>query len=503
MAIGKAFRTWRGGRGGNISVMSALFIPAVLAVGGIAVDFQFTVRQKNKVQFALDSAVLAGALSRQGGASEDAVAEDVRRYTASLIGEQGGDIVCTPVSVAFFTDNKDIRGSIACDQPTFISNLMGWEKLSFRAASTSTYAVGNADVAFVFDVSGSMNSYNRLSLLKSAAEVAFDELLPDDGPNDGKVRLAITTYNNAVNAGAYFDDVTRSVQLSADGSDADARSNYYTHNDARMFDAATGKRFFYYEKEYCPGGYCTGNWDAARRPLEDASLVDTCVYERTGGEAASDAAPGSLRWIGAGNPRWNWNDSNSRKRNGQWEIESGGGNSSSGAYNASYAGCRASGPVPLTDNKAALKAHVQSLTANGGTAGHIGLAWGWYLLSPNWSSIWPEASVPLAYNTKQNMKAVILMTDGDFNTNHPTAAKSSFRQAQDLCDTMKAAPSKIQVYTVGFQVPTSVQKTADGRTILEYCATSPAYAFNASNGEELTAAYRSIARSISELRIKQ
>lgn len=157
----------------------------------------------------------------------------------------------------------------------------------------------------------------------------------------------------------------------------------------------------------------------------------------------------------------------------------------------------------MTDNKAALKAHVQSLTANGGTAGHIGLAWGWYLLSPNWSSIWPEASVPLAYNTKQNMKALILMMDGDFNTNHPTAAKSSFRQAQDLCDTMKAPLSKIQVYTVGLQMPTSVQKTADGRTILEYCATRPAYAFNASNGEELTAAYRSIARSISELRIKQ
>ncbi|MFT5931874.1 MAG: hypothetical protein ACI93G_000955, partial [Hyphomonas sp.] len=169
----------------------------------------------------------------------------------------------------------------------------------------------------------------------------------------------------------------------------------------------------------------------------------------------------------------------------------------------SYAGCRASGPVPLTDDKAALKAHVQALTANGGTAGHIGLAWGWYLVSPNWSAIWPEASEPLPYDTKQVIKAVILMTDGDFNTNHPTAAKSSFRQAQDLCDTMKASPSKIQVYTVGFQVPSSVQKTGDGRTILEYCATSPAYAFSASNGDELTAAYQSIARSITQLRIKQ
>ena len=503
MTTGKAFRNWWTGQGGNIAVMGALFIPGVLALGGVAVDFQFTIRQKNKVQFALDSAVLAGALSRQGGASEEEVSADIKAYTAALVAEQGGKIDCAPVTVTYNPDNKDIRGTIRCDQPTFISDLIGWDKLSFRAGSTSTYAVGNADVAFVFDVSGSMNSYNRLSLLKSAAAVAFDELLPDDGPNDGKVRLAVTTYNNAVNAGAYFNSVTRRVQLSADGSNSAARSNYDSHNDARMIDASTGKRFFYYEHEYCPGGNCTGNWNAARRKFEDASVIDTCVYERTGGDAASDAAPGSMRWIGAGNPRWNWTTGNNNKRNGQWEIESSGGDSSRGAYDASYAGCRASGPVPLTDDKAVLNAHVQSLTANGGTAGHIGLAWGWYLLSPNWASVWPEASEPLEYNTKQNMKAVILMTDGDFNTNHPTAAKSSFRQAQDLCDTMKAAPSKIQVYTVGFQVPGSVQKTADGRTILEYCATSPAYAFNASNGDELTAAYRSIARSISELRIKQ
>ena len=169
----------------------------------------------------------------------------------------------------------------------------------------------------------------------------------------------------------------------------------------------------------------------------------------------------------------------------------------------SFADCRASGPVPLTEDKDALKAHVQSLTANGGTAGHIGLAWGWYLISPSWNSIWPQASKPLDYDAKHNMKAVILMTDGDFNSYHPTAGKSSLRREQDLCHTVKAEPAKITVYTVGFQVPSNVQKTGDGRTILEYCATTPAYAFNASNGNELAAAYRSIAQSISELRIKQ
>ncbi|KCZ92822.1 pilus assembly protein [Hyphomonas johnsonii] len=488
---------------GNVLMMSAFIIPVIIALAGMAIDLQFTHRQQARAQHAIDSAVLAGALSRQAGESEEDVTADVRAYANALIAEQGGDLDCREITVTFNAYNKDISANTRCDQPTFISSLVGMDKLSFSVDSTSTYSINNADVAFVFDVSGSMNSYNRLSLLKSAAEVAFDELLPDDRPDNGKVRLAIATYNNAVNAGSVFESVTRRQELIPDTSNAEAQGRYNSYNGARMIDATTGKRFFYYEQEYCPGSGCTGTWNAKRRNMEDAAIGDTCVYERTGGEAASDAAPGSLAWIGAGNPRWDWSTSTNRKRQGQDEVEDSWGNSSRGAYDPSFGGCRASGPVPLTSDKTALKAHVQSLTANGGTAGHIGLAWGWYLVSPNWSAIWPEDSEPLPYDKKRNVKAVILMTDGDFNTNHPTAAKSSFRQAQDLCDTMKAAPSNVLVYTVGFQVPSSVQKTGDGRTILEYCATSPAYAFNADNGEELAEAYRTIAQSISELRIKQ
>jgi len=72
----------------------------------------------------------------------------------------------------------------------------------------------------------------------------------------------------------------------------------------------------------------------------------------------------------------------------------------------------------------------------------------------------------------------------------------------DLCDQMKVLPSHIQIFTVGFQPPSGVQRAGDGRTILEYCATSPGHAFSADNGEELTEACRTIARSISDLRLK-
>lgn len=500
-------RRFRPAEGGNVLMLAAFLIPALLALAGLAIDFQFTVRQKAKTQQVLDSAILAGAVQRQAGASEDEVIAEVKTYVAALSENQGGDLSCDTVIVTFDAQSEDIAGEIRCDQPTFMSTLIGYEKMEYTVGSTSTYGIGKIDVAFIFDVSGSMNSQNRLPLLKSAASEAFDVLLPDDQVRDGSVRLGVVTYNHGVNAGAYFDSVTRQQSFAPDTSNTQAKSRYDNHNDARLIDSVSGERYFYYEQGICLSWSCNEwsnfDWDASRREFSHDLAGNSCVAERVGDEAYTDAAPGNNDKVIAGNPHWNFNASDRFKWYGQREVEWWGADAYSyGAYTGRFATCRPSGPVPLTENKAALKAHVDGLTANGGTAGHIGLAWGWYLVSPNWSGVWPAVSNPWPYDEADSSKAIILMTDGDFNTNHPDADHDSFTQAMNLCDEMKAEPAEIQVYTVGFQVPDGVRTTGSGQTILEYCATSPDHAFDANSGEELTAAYRAIARSISDLRLK-
>lgn len=493
---------------GNVAMLTAMLIPAILALVGIAVDTQNTVRQKSKVQASLDSAVLAGALQRQRGMNEETVRADVQRYAEAMFAEQGGGLTCDPVTVTFDPESQDIAGSVHCEQPTYLTHLIGYDELEFTVDATSTYGIGVVDVSFIFDVSGSMNSMNRLPQLKEAAVAAFDELLPDDRPADGSVRIAIASYNHSLNAGPYINTVTDGQTLSADGSNSTAQSNYNAYNDERMIDAATGKRFFYYQRGTCTSGSPCGRnssytWNTRRYFFENTGLSDSCVYERTGAHAATDAAPTSGRWIGAGNPRWNFSASSANKYDGWRNVETSGATGYGvGAYEGRHGTCQPSGPVPLTDDKDALKAHVNGLVAEGGTAGHLGIAWGWYLLSPNWTGIWPEASTPRLYGAPRTSKFMILMTDGDFNIQHPTAGRSSFQQSMDLCDAMKSLPSNIQIFTVGFQVPSTVQKTGDGRTILQYCATSPGHAFSADNGAELVEVYRTIARSISDLRLK-
>ena len=58
------------------------------------------------------------------------------------------------------------------------------------------------------------------------------------------------------------------------------------------------------------------------------------------------------------------------------------------------------------------------LKDGGGTAGHIGTAWAWYTLSPNWSSLWPSAASPSPTARRTCDKIAILMTDGEYNTEY-------------------------------------------------------------------------------------
>jgi len=177
--------------------------------------------------------------------------------------------------------------------------------------------------------------------------------------------------------------------------------------------------------------------------------------------------------------------------------------------------------LPLSTDKAALKAQIDSFAAAGSTAGHLGVAWAWYLVSPNFGSLWPASSAPAAYGTDHLFKVVVLMTDGAFNTgycngvisqdstsgsgsandhincNSPNG--SAFTQAQTLCTNMKAPGNDVIVYTVGFNVGSD----PNAQLIMNQCATDAEHAYFPETGAELKMAFQLIAQEISQLRLSQ
>lgn len=180
--------------------------------------------------------------------------------------------------------------------------------------------------------------------------------------------------------------------------------------------------------------------------------------------------------------------------------------------------CSLSPITPLNSNKTTLKDSVDALKAGGSTGGHIGVAWGWYMVSEKFGTFWPTASRPGVRDTKLT-KAVVLMTDGEYNSTYCNGVISkdstsgsgsttdhincnatngnSYTQAMTLCKNMKDAG--IIVYTVGLEVV----NTQAARDLVNKCATSPAHVYLPATSSALTRVFAAIAQDISALRISQ
>ena len=149
-----------------------------------------------------------------------------------------------------------------------------------------------------------------------------------------------------------------------------------------------------------------------------------------------------------------------------------------------------------------IKSAIDSFTPNGGTAGHIGTAWGWYMLSPAWASLFPTANRPAAYAPNDTIKAVLLMSDGAFNLSYLNGASTdlvamtdeSYAQFQALCTAMK--DQKVVVYMVGFGIPDTRAQNE-----MRACVSSEKQYFQAVSGNELKDAFRQIASQLKGMRL--
>ena len=209
-------------------------------------------------------------------------------------------------------------------------------------------------------------------------------------------------------------------------------------------------------------------------PATAGSSTDGCTVERSGVQAYTDAPASGIAPLGV----------------------------SDAATNPNYL-CPTATIVPLSPDRQELRDAIRNLSANGWTAGHIGLGWGWYMVSHNWASFWPTANRPRA-PAPNVVKSVLLMTDGMFNTSYipgaglnssdPAIIDSAGYQAQQMCANMRA--QNIVVYAVAFQAP------PEAEALLRACVTSGSHFYAAVDRNELRSAFRDIASRLAALRVK-
>ena len=163
-------------------------------------------------------------------------------------------------------------------------------------------------------------------------------------------------------------------------------------------------------------------------------------------------------------------------------------------------GCPNAEIKPLSNDKNDVWNTVQSYQASGWTAGHIGAAWGWHLLSPAWGSALDVT--PASYTDDGALKAVLIMTDGVFNTSYQTGPENavatqtaeSYAQFSAICEAMKL--KQIMVFTVAFALSSEAEPgRTTAKTALETCAGAGGRYFDAESNADLKSAFKSDRRA--------
>ena len=489
---------------GQIAIIFGLTTFIVCAMVGGAVDIGRWVSARSQTQAAIDSALLAAGRTAQvtyGDATASINA--AKAYYAQMKSTQVIDDTITFVSnstATTFTASGSANIAtpflqFACPQimPGCHDNplkSLPVVDLSDGKQSESTIAQGgnsgsSIEIGLMLDTTGSMSGQKIIDL-KAAATDLVDIVVWND-QSQYTSRVGIAPFASTVNVGDYFQTVTNQNPNLVTHTETTQTGTTYTYGYPQSCYRSNGNL-----RDSCRGDpkYITGSQPVyTTTTVVDNPAKAKCVVERTGTNELKETAPGTGAWVTSYYSAM----------------------IAQGVSNPSTTCPESTVLVPLTSNKATLKATINSMVATGSTAGAVGTAWAWYLISPEWGTIFTGGAKPDSYSKMAELgpsgqprlrKIAILMTDGAYNTyqakqysDTSSDADAVRARAVSLCTNMKA--KGITVYTVGFQLGTDTRAIST----LNSCATDSSYFYNAANGDALKAAFRDIALKISALRI--
>lgn len=417
-------------KSGQFSMMLGLLAVPLVGAVGLLIDYSQILAAQKSLQVDVDSAVLAAAVEMQNTDSKGKAKKEALRFLKSNIETSAASYKASGIrsfNLSFSTAGETIKGEATMAVPTNFMGIFGHETVNVDVVAEAQFGVDQAQPVDLGIMLDVSGSMNY------------------DGKLDG-LKSATTSLMN---------------ELIGNGN---------TSENVRV-------AFAPFSSSVNAGAYANS--------LIKGTSSNGCIGERSGPNAHTDAAPSRDMFDVDGN------FAISKDENG-------------GVYrDAHFSGydvpgldeldvstiCPPAEIYPLTGDYQLLLNKLNSYEAAGITSGHLGVAWAWYLVSENWRGFWPEDSKP-ALNSERK-KAVILMSDGEFNTYYQSGNSRPDQQTKKICKNMKA--DDVQIFAI------SLGNTGKSKTFLKNCASEKEFFFDTDNVSELNAAFLSIADNLKTL----
>ena len=440
--------------GGNVAMLFGLMLMTMCLLIGGSVDMGRWLNARDQTFSAIDAAILAAGRALQTGASQaDAIALAKRVYDSNT--QKRIKVINDSVHFTVKDDGSTVAtlGEVSVKTPFLgFVNIESLPLFTRDEAPEATMAQDryerfNREVAIMLDVSGSMCSPCSK---RDDMKVAAKDLVQILMKNN-----ATSEYKARVAVVPFSGDVRPAQSILSQVTDPAAPTTV-----TKTTGSGNKKKSYTYTKSKCVG-------------------------ERTGTQKYTNAVAQSGAYVLNA-----YSDSSS---NNYCDIST------------------TATVLPLTLDKDSVIARIDGLATGGGTAGHVGTAWAYYMLSPSWANIVGTVAQPANFGTEGLKKVAILMTDGEYNLERDSQGvtvgdsgagssangKTSAQQAVEICTRMKN--DGIEVYTVGFDLGGNTTAI----NTLSSCASDAAHAYLADSGEQLKQAFRDIGIKLTDLYVSK
>ncbi|NFV80730.1 TadE/TadG family type IV pilus assembly protein [Magnetospirillum aberrantis] len=525
-------------RRGVVGIAFALTVTGTVLMMLAAMDLLRVSILRSRVQSALDNAVLAVGYNL--AADEKEWKAEGQSYFAANMGENS---MGSTLGAATFTSSKDsdgithVTGSAKVSVPLMIS---GFTEAGAMEMSMSTSARkrtrANIEMVLALDNTGSMGSGNKMTEAKSAAKKLVETML-GAGTSGGNTYVGLVPFTELVRVGS----TTETKKWLASGVDSSgwkgclfertsSDGEYKVENtppSVKKFERYHDVGISYveeYEEEYTEVTYEDYTYECGstrKRTCSGRKKIETTLTRTKEGNCVPTESNADTCKARESSPQ----DASDQQ------------------------GCSLQEVTFLSGDKTALDTDIEKMTALGSTMVASGVMWGWRMLDPAWRGQWTENGALPKDKASNLNKVLVLLTDGDnavqnyclsgYHSHHDWSyhcdyTKNEFRNPyrmannvdpwgdlvgdnninadnllwndpssvdhlESYCDAAKK--DGIVIYTIPFGPDDDISERT--RAILKGCATDEEKYFRVTEATDLTATFKTITDTLSELVIEE
>jgi hypothetical protein len=515
---------------GSLIIFALVLFLLMAMMGGFAVDMMRYEQTRTALQNTLDRCTLMAASLDQRLDPESVVKDCVDKAGF------GTDLQSVLVTQALNSRSVVSKGRV--DTKPFFMHLIGINKFDALGTSGAEQAITNVEIALVLDVSGSMTGA-KIANLKIAAAEFVDNMLAND-PNH-RISITIVPYNAQVNLGSVLRAKYQAVNLhgvadvnclelptsvfSAPGIPrnvdlpmmAYADHNYNTSQTNAAVSPTSSAALPNYAAAFCTKQPA----NIVRLPSQNATTLKSQINGLVAGGNTSITL--GMKWgvslldpaargmytelIGAGQMGanlsgrpFNYTDPESMKvivlmTDGEHVAH----NRVTNTYKT--------GPSPIYKSSGGDYSVYQAAHAgNKYWVPHLGT----WSATPynggaqqNWETVWTNLKVSYvawqfyarALGSSSTARSTIYTNQMNDMVQTYDSVSGMNASLQQSCG--QAKQNNMLVYGIAFEAP------SNGNTQIMQCATSAAHYFDAQNGAEIQAAFRTIASNLTQLKLTQ